>query len=107
MFVDRVLKCVECRVTFTFSAAEQEFFKSKNFTNDPKRCKVCKAKANGRRGARPETTVQCSQCGVVTTVPFKPTSGKPVLCRTCFSGNRTLYHLYTGKKKKLDSLVDF
>ena len=100
MFVDRVLKCVECRVTFTFSAAEQEFFKSKNFTNDPKRCKVCKAKANGRRGARPETTVQCSQCGVVTTVPFKPTSGKPVLCRKCFSEGKPNAVPFVHRKKE-------
>lgn len=26
----------------------------------------------------------CSACGVATTLPFKPVSGKPVFCRTCF-----------------------
>lgn len=26
----------------------------------------------------------CSSCGVETTVPFEPISGKPVQCRSCF-----------------------
>jgi len=29
--------------------------------------------------------VKCTGCGNQTTVPFKPTPGKPVYCRTCFS----------------------
>jgi CxxC-x17-CxxC domain-containing protein len=29
--------------------------------------------------------VKCTECGNATTVPFKPTEGKPVYCRTCFS----------------------
>ena len=29
--------------------------------------------------------VTCTDCGNATTVPFKPTVGKPVYCRTCFS----------------------
>jgi CxxC-x17-CxxC domain-containing protein len=33
---------------------------------------------------RPETRTNCSQCGAETTVPFKPTQGRPVLCRSCF-----------------------
>jgi CxxC-x17-CxxC domain-containing protein len=27
---------------------------------------------------------ECSQCGRETTVPFKPTQGRPVYCRECF-----------------------
>jgi CxxC-x17-CxxC domain-containing protein len=33
---------------------------------------------------RPETRTNCSQCCAETTVPFKPTQGRPVLCRSCF-----------------------
>jgi len=29
--------------------------------------------------------VKCSDCGQAAMVPFKPTAGKPVYCRTCFS----------------------
>ena len=29
--------------------------------------------------------VKCTDCGKSTTVPFEPTKGKPVYCRTCFT----------------------
>jgi CxxC-x17-CxxC domain-containing protein len=32
----------------------------------------------------PGHAVVCTTCGVETTVPFKPTQGRPVLCRSCF-----------------------
>ena len=88
-FVDRVLKCADCNQEFVFTAGEQSFFSSKQFTNDPKRCKTCKAKRTERperrgRAAREETCTIYSQCGVETVVPFKPTRGRPVLCRECF-----------------------
>ena len=38
---------------------------------------------------RPETRTTCSQCGEATTVPFKPTQGRPVLCRVCFKQQKT------------------
>ena len=28
--------------------------------------------------------VVCDQCGTPTQVPFKPTGGRPVYCRSCF-----------------------
>ena len=31
----------------------------------------------------------CSQCGRETTVPFKPTQGRPVYCRECFLSRKT------------------
>ena len=43
-FVDRFLKCSDCNVDFVFTAGEQLFFNDKQFKNDPKRCKLCKAK---------------------------------------------------------------
>jgi CxxC-x17-CxxC domain-containing protein len=86
MFADRDVLCVSCGATFVFSTGEQQFFQEKGFTNIPKRCKQCKAKRQSGTGLRRiETHVTCSQCGIDTTVPFKPTQGKPVLCRTCFS----------------------
>jgi len=29
--------------------------------------------------------IKCSECGKPASVPFKPTAGKPVYCRECFS----------------------
>jgi len=99
-FTDRILKCSDCGNEFIFTAGEQLFFYDKQFKNDPKRCKLCKAKRAGlgrtatATGAvtlplsRTETRTKCSACGVETTVPFKPTQGRPVLCRSCFQLKR-------------------
>ncbi len=84
-FTDRILKCTDCGAEFVFTAGEQLFFHDKDFKNDPKHCKACKAKrVRGGSKVRPETRTNCSQCGEATTVPFKPTQGRPVLCRSCF-----------------------
>lgn len=97
-FNDRLLTCVDCRAQFVFTAGEQIFFLDKQFKNDPKRCKPCKAKRAvlGARATgvptsgtpRTETKTECSACHIETTVPFKPTQGRPVLCRQCFQGRR-------------------
>jgi NAD-dependent SIR2 family protein deacetylase len=50
-FQDKSIQCSECGTAFTFSAREQEFFASKGFTNEPRRCPQCrKAKKQQRRG---------------------------------------------------------
>ena len=99
-FIDRVLKCSDCSNEFVFTAGEQLFFFDRQFKNDPKRCKLCKAKraglgrsAEGAAAAalplsRTETRTECSACGIDTTVPFKPTQGRPVFCRSCFQLKR-------------------
>ncbi len=85
-FVDRDLICVDCGAGFTFSAAEQLFFHHKQFKNDPKRCRQCRARRNSwfRRPLRPETTTTGAEWGSGTTVPFTPNQARPVLCRPCF-----------------------
>ncbi len=91
-FQDKALACVDCGAEFIWTAGEQLFFADKNFKNEPKRCKGCKAKRASRpapSGAsasreRVETTTNCSACGKETTVPFRPTQGRPVFCRECF-----------------------
>jgi CxxC-x17-CxxC domain-containing protein len=97
-FRDKMLKCIDCDADFVFTSGEQLFFHNKQFRNEPKRCKTCKAKrvsvmasANfGNHGSsRTETATVCSQCGKETTVPFRPTQGRPVLCRDCFHQRRT------------------
>ena len=91
---DKILKCGECGGEFVFTAGEQMFFADKGFKNEPKRCKTCKAhrtQGNGAGGAqRVETKTVCSQCGKETTVPFKPTQGRPVYCRECFQQRRSM-----------------
>lgn len=98
-FTDKFLKCSDCGTEFVFTAGEQLFFHDKQFKNDPKRCKLCKSKraALGKQTglsagtiplSRTETRTECSACGIETTVPFKPTQGRPVLCRQCFQLKR-------------------
>ena len=98
-FTDRLLNCTDCGTEFVFTAGEQLFFFEKQFKNDPKRCKPCKSKrtpavpkpgmALAVAGAvRIETRTECSACGIGTTVPFKPTQGRPVLCRACFQNRQ-------------------
>jgi CxxC-x17-CxxC domain-containing protein len=64
------------------------FYADKNFKNEPKRCRGCKSKRAqlGPPAAREriETRTTCSACGKETTVPFRPTQGRPVFCRECF-----------------------
>ncbi len=100
-FQDKVLKCVDCGAEFIFTAGEQLFFHDKQFKNEPKRCKPCKSKRASSVGApasagsgggggyaKVETRTMCSNCGKETTVPFKPTQGRPVFCRECFQQRR-------------------
>ncbi len=96
-FQDKVLKCIDCGADFVFTAGEQHFFHDKQFKNEPKRCKPCKGKRANMLGSTPpgatypkvETRTTCSGCGKETTVPFKPTQGRPVFCRECFQQKRT------------------
>ena len=101
-FVDRLLTCADCGGEFIFTAGEQLFFLDKQFKNDPKRCKPCKSRRSAAAAgvapgsgpaaagiSRTETRTECSECGISTTVPFKPTQGRPVLCRQCFKNKRT------------------
>ena len=40
---DKELTCVECGAPFIFTVGEQEFFASRGYTNDPKRCSACRS----------------------------------------------------------------
>ena len=84
---------IDCSTEFVFTVGEQLFFLGKDFKHDPRRCKTCKAKRSGLgRWVRPETRTVCSMCGSDATVPFKPTQGGPVLCRSCFRTQVTAQH---------------
>jgi len=94
-YQDKQLTCVECGNPFTFSADEQEFFASRGYTNEPKRCLPCRQARKSERyggdssyGSRPRRQMfpaVCAQCGKETEVPFEPREGRPVYCSECFS----------------------
>lgn len=91
---DLEITCAECATPFAFTEREQEYYRERNLTH-PKRCKPCRdarrANFGGSRGAggeRERFEITCDQCGKNDTVPFKPSSGRPVLCGECFSASR-------------------
>jgi CxxC-x17-CxxC domain-containing protein len=79
-FVNRELTCAEGGSMFVVSGDEQRFFRANGFPNDPKRCKLRKAKITNVL-QKIETHIKCPECGIITTVPFKLRGTKPVLCR--------------------------
>jgi len=94
-FQDKSLQCSDCGATFTFTAEEQEFFQSKGYTNEPKRCMPCrqsrKSERYGNRGygaARQMFPAKSAECGKDTEVPFEPRGDKPVYCSDCFRKQR-------------------
>ena len=100
-FHDQKINCVDCGEKFIWTAGEQVFFHEKGLKNPPKRCKSCKQAKNERLAAisashhagvrqRIEVTVVCAQCGQQTTVPFYPSQGRPVYCRSCFLSGRAM-----------------
>ena len=91
-FQDKSLQCSDCGATFTFSVEEQEFYQSKGFVNEPKRCPSCRqARKAGRYGnsnygsRRQMFPATCAECGKDTEVPFEPRDDRPVYCRDCYS----------------------
>jgi CxxC-x17-CxxC domain-containing protein len=94
-FEDKSIGCIDCSKDFVWTAGEQTFFRDKQLQNPPKRCKECKQAKNERLAAitaaqasgvkqRIEVTVNCARCEATTTVPFYPSQGRPVYCRSCF-----------------------
>lgn len=48
-FKDKKITCKDCGEEFDFTANEQEFYKEKGFTDEPKRCKACRDKKKQER----------------------------------------------------------
>ena len=90
-FQDKSLQCADCGATFTFSVEEQEFFQSKGYTNEPKRCSSCRQARKSERygnsnyGSRRQMfPATCAECGKDTEVPFEPRGDRPVYCSDCY-----------------------
>ena len=49
VYQDKSLQCADCGASFTFSAEDQEFFKSKGYLNEPKRCPSCRQERKARQ----------------------------------------------------------
>ena len=99
-YTDKSLDCVDCGASFIFSASEQDFYATKGFTNEPKRCPECRASNKQRRGGygsrdsfssgrqKEMHPAVCATCGKDTQVPFKPRRDRPVYCSDCYTSDR-------------------
>jgi CxxC-x17-CxxC domain-containing protein len=91
-FQDKSLTCSDCGANFTFTAEEQDFYQSKGYTNEPKRCPECRqARKTERSGSsnygssnRQMYSAVCAECGKDTQVPFQPRGDRPVYCSDCY-----------------------
>jgi CxxC-x17-CxxC domain-containing protein len=87
------ITCADCGATFAFTEREQQYYSERGLSQ-PKRCRPCRdarraSFAGSRGGDRPRFEIVCDQCGKTDTVPFKPQTGRPVLCGECFSASRS------------------
>jgi CxxC-x17-CxxC domain-containing protein len=94
-FEEIIIVCIDCANEFVWTVGEQTFYRDKGLKNPPKRCKDCKKAKNERLASiaaaqaagikqKIEVAVHCAKCGSYTTVPFYPSQGRPVYCRSCF-----------------------
>ena len=86
---DKTLVCRDCGREFVFTTGEQEFYLSRGLLNEPSRCPECRTtrrreRSGGYGGSRQAYPAICATCGNETTVPFKPTEGRPVYCKECY-----------------------
>ncbi len=97
-YTEKTLKCADCGKEFPFTVEDQEFYASKGYTNEPKRCPACRSKRKsqipGRGGSYGDRKsaqmypATCARCGKETEVPFQPRGDRPVYCRDCYSKSR-------------------
>jgi CxxC-x17-CxxC domain-containing protein len=108
MSADTTLTCRDCGQAFVFTSGEQAFYASRGFS-EPSRCADCRAARKAQRdggsgyssygsspsygrgssrGEREMFTATCSSCGQEASVPFQPSSDKPVYCSNCFQQRR-------------------
>ena len=91
-FQDKSIQCADCGKAFTFSVEDQEYFRSKGYTNEPKCCPECRqsrkteryGSSSGYGATRQMFPATCAECGKSTEVPFQPRGDKPVYCSDCF-----------------------
>ncbi|HEX7342801.1 MAG TPA: zinc-ribbon domain containing protein [bacterium] len=99
--LDKTIQCATCGREFIFTVKEQGFFAQKGF-KEPRHCRECRQQRKQAQvqaldqaiSAQPVLRVKemfrvvCANCRRETLVPFRPITGKPVLCKDCFIAQR-------------------
>jgi len=71
-YADKTIICSDCGVEFVHSAADQQRYAERGFTNEPKRCSNCRAKRKTSSGARRATCADPPTEGPAAAVPAGP-----------------------------------
>ena len=94
-FQDRILRCVDCGSGVRLDGGRTAVLRRQELQERAEALQGLQGQAgqpSGRRAAWPrervETQTSCSACGKETTVPFKPTQGRPVFCKECFQSRK-------------------
>ena len=94
-FQDKTLNCVDCGDRLHLDGRRAALLRRQELQERAEALQGLQGQARGApAGAggvgreRVETTTNCSACGKETTVPFRPTQGRPVFCRECFQSRK-------------------
>ena len=93
VFREKSLTCFDCGANFTFTAEEQEFFASKGFTNEPKRCPSC-LRQEKRNVMEPEVVAghsgKCSRQHVLSVARIPRYHSSPAATNQCIAAIATV-----------------
>lgn len=73
------------------TSADKEEISEEEIVEDEEDEEIGEESEDATSAEQPEremTKIKCSECGKDAEVPFKPTEGRPVYCRECFSKHR-------------------
>jgi len=87
---DEQITCRACGTTFTFAEGERAWFAERGY-QPPVYCRDCRdvRRATATPAKLEAYPTVCDSCGQPTTVPFKPTPGRPIYCDECFRMRRS------------------
>ena len=99
-----VKNCRRCKSSVRLNCVYRKKIRQKTFSDNKKKGEKAQCTSDfsrfklvlflifNKRGEKMQRTLhetKCSECNQVTLVPFKPTPGKPVYCKTCFAKRLT------------------
>ncbi len=97
---DKTLTCIQCSLSFTLTAEDQQHHAQGRYSSEPKRCPFCSLSLRDNRSSkgygsddgyqREMYPATCAQCGKQTEVPFQPRGYRPVYCRDCYERSGSL-----------------
>lgn len=81
--------CIQCKEIFLFTEKEQEVCYQRNAPS-PQRCPKCRSKKTAAADeSNSRFEIVCDHCGKHDHVPFRPKSGRTILCRECHEASRS------------------